>query len=491
MILAGGLSTRLYPLTKAVPKPLVPIAGEPNAIHVMRYLRSFGIEEIAINLHYHAEQIEKRLGDGSACGVRLHYLHEPQLLGSAGAVKQMEPFFDETFVVIGCDDLTDIPLDNVIGFHRDRRALATIALVEAEDVSHYGVVVVDKNGKIVEFQEKPAPGTEKSHLVNTGVYVFEPEIFKRIPAGEFYDFGKQVFPDLQRDRAAFYGLEAGGAYWCDIGTPSEYVRATRDVLSGRMRLPGARRLRGIAKTAQIGANVQILGNVQIGERCSVGDRASILGPTVLGDDVSVDSGATIERSILWDRGRIRHRAHVVNSILGEGYVVAEDTSLRNVIVAEGEQPVPLYIREPTQAELAILDRFREIDFPGRRSLAMLMDSVTSVESDDRDDNGSGGFLELAARLPNGFLDLSSGDFPLNGWYEDRDGEYVQLLLFAGKDGITLERYKGKGDPILEWPPRGDSVTVQARMNFDRGHFEPEIGWHAQGDERCPVCSKSR
>jgi mannose-1-phosphate guanylyltransferase len=338
MILAGGLSTRLYPLTKAVPKPLVPIAGEPNAIHVMRYLRSFGIEEIAINLHYHAEQIEKRLGDGSACGVRLHYLHEPQLLGSGGAVKQMEPFFDETFVVIGCDDLTDIPLDNVIGFHRDRRALATIALVEAEDVSHYGVVVVDENGKIVEFQEKPAPGTEKSHLVNTGVYVFEPEIFKRIPAGEFYDFGKQVFPGLQRERAAFYGLEARGAYWCDIGTPSEYVRATRDVLSGRMRLLGDGRVRGVAQSARLGEGVQIDGDVHIGERCRIGDRACILGSSVLGDDVVVGDEALIERSILWDRARIGTRAHLIDSIIGVDYAVADGAHLRNAILANEAEP---------------------------------------------------------------------------------------------------------------------------------------------------------
>src|SRR5579864_6297577 len=98
MILAGGLSTRLYPLTKQVPKPLVPVAGEPNAIHVMRYLRSFGIEDVAINVHYHATQIEKRFGDGSSYGLRLHYLYEEVLLGSAGAVKQMDSFFDETFV---------------------------------------------------------------------------------------------------------------------------------------------------------------------------------------------------------------------------------------------------------------------------------------------------------------------------------------------------------------------------------------------------------
>jgi len=338
MLLAGGLSTRLYPLTKAVPKPLVPIAGEPNAIHVMRYLRSFGIEDVAINVHYHAEMIRKRLGDGSACGVRLHYLHEDVLLGSAGAVKQMEPFFAETFVVIGCDDLTDIPLDNVIGFHRDRGALATIALVEAEDVSHYGVVVVDENGKIVEFQEKPEPGTEKSHLVNTGVYVFEPEIFKRIPAGEFFDFGKQVFPTLQRDRAEFYGLAAGDAYWCDIGTPSEYVRATRDVLSGRMRLLGDGPVRSVAQSARLGEGVQIEGDVHIGERCRIGDRARILGSSVLGDDVVVGEEALIERSILWDRARVGTRAHLIDSIVGVDYTVADGSHLHDAIVANESEP---------------------------------------------------------------------------------------------------------------------------------------------------------
>jgi len=336
MILAGGLSTRLYPLTKQVPKPLVPVAGEPNAIHVIRYLRSFGIEEIAINVHYHADQIEQRLGDGSVWNVRLHYLYEDVLLGSAGAVKQMEPFFDQTFVVIGCDDLTDIPLDEVVAFHRKRDALATIALVEAEDVSQYGVVVLDDSGKIVGFQEKPAPGTEKSRLVNTGVYVFEPAIFGHIPAGEFYDFGKHVFPALQGAGAAFYGLALEGAYWSDIGTPSEYVRATRDVLSGRMRLPGNERARGIAKTAQIGADVKIEGDVHVGERCRIGERARIQGPSVLDDDVVIGDDAVIDRSIVWDRARVGERAHLIDSIVGIDYVVAGGSHLHDAIVANEE-----------------------------------------------------------------------------------------------------------------------------------------------------------
>jgi len=339
MILAGGLSSRLYPLTKRVPKPLVPVAGVPNAIAVMRYLRSFGIEDIAINVHYHAEQIERRLGDGSAQGVRLHYLHEPELLGSAGAVKQMESFFDATFVVIGCDDLTDVPLDTVIAFHRERGALATIALVQAQDVSHYGVVVTGDDGKIVEFQEKPAPGTEKSHAVNTGIYVFEPAIFERIPAGEFYDFGKQVFPGLQRDGAAFYGLAAEGAYWCDIGTPSEYVRANRDVLAGRMRV-GGERASGVASSARLGEGVKIEGDVRIGERCRIGDGVRIAGPSVLGDDVTVRGDAVIFRSIVWDRVSIGGRAQVVDTIVGVDYVVPDNARLHDTIVAneDGFEP---------------------------------------------------------------------------------------------------------------------------------------------------------
>jgi mannose-1-phosphate guanylyltransferase len=109
MILAGGLSTRLYPLTKLVPKPLVPVAGVPNAAHLMRYLKAYGFDEIAMNVHYLSDAIVAALGDGSQFSVKLHYSHEPELLGSAGGVKNVQSFFgDETFVVIGargnCDD---------------------------------------------------------------------------------------------------------------------------------------------------------------------------------------------------------------------------------------------------------------------------------------------------------------------------------------------------------------------------------------------------
>jgi NDP-sugar pyrophosphorylase family protein len=340
MILAGGMSTRLYPLTRTVPKPLVPIAGEPNSAHLLRYLHSFGIVDIAINVHYLAEKIEDAFGDGSQYGVKLHYLHEPVLMGSAGAVKGMQDFLgDDTFVVVGCDAITDMRLDALLAFHKKREAVATIALIEEEDVTQYGVVIADPDGRIVDFQEKPPKGTERSKLVNTGVYVFEPAIFDRIPANEFYDFGKQVFPELQRDKAAFYGLEMTGAYWCDIGTPGEYRKATRDVLEGKVRLLGNARVRGYPPDAVLGDDVAIEGDVRIGARTRLGDGVRVIGPSVIGDRVVIGAGATIDNAIVWDDARIGKGARITDSIVGIEYDVAPGLSIEGTIVANEPEPV--------------------------------------------------------------------------------------------------------------------------------------------------------
>jgi len=318
MILAGGLSTRLYPLTKQVPKPLVPVAGVPNAVHLIRYLASYGFDEIAINVHYLADMIVTALGDGSAYGAHLEYLHEKELLGSAGAVKQMESFFGgDSFVVIGCDDLTDMRLDRVVEFHKKKGAIATIGLVEREEVDQYGVVVTDDFSKITGFQEKPAKGTELSTFVNTGIYVFTPEIFEHIPLGKFCDFGKNVFPALQHAEAAFYGFDARGARWHDIGTPSEYRAATNEVMTGKLRMPG----------------LSVDRNVWIGESATVARTARIEGPSVIGDRVDVGDGAVIERSIIWEGSRIGKGAVLRDSIVGMNYEVAPSATLENAIVA--------------------------------------------------------------------------------------------------------------------------------------------------------------
>jgi NDP-sugar pyrophosphorylase family protein len=333
MILAGGLSTRLYPLTKQVPKPLVPVVGVPNAALLVRYLKAYGFDEIAINVHYLADAIHAALGDGSRFGVRLHYSYEPELLGSAGAVKNIEAFFDdETFVVVGCDELTDLHLDRLIEFHDERKAMATIGLVECDEVDQYGVVVLDDAGKIVGFQEKPAKGTELSRLANTGIYVFSPEIFAHIPAGEFYDFGKQVFPSLQAAKEPFYGFDARGAYWADIGTPSEYRRASYDVVRGIVRIPQTSP-NGIDPSAVLGAGVRVEGPVRVGAGVRLDDGVSIVGPSIVDDGVHVESGARLERTILWEGATIGSLANLRDTIVGSGYCVSPGTILDNMLVA--------------------------------------------------------------------------------------------------------------------------------------------------------------
>jgi mannose-1-phosphate guanylyltransferase len=340
MILAGGMSTRLYPLTKQVPKPLVPIAGEPNSAHVMRYLASFGIQEVAINVHYLADKIVSAFGDGSQYGLKLHYLHEEKLLGSAGAVKGMEEFLrGDTFVVVGCDGLTNIRLDTLAEFHKKQRALATIALVEEDDVSQYGVVVLDGDGRISDFQEKPPKGTERSNLVNSGIYIFEPEILERIPAGQFWDFGNNVFPGLQKSAARFYALNMRDAYWIDIGTPGEYKQATRDVLAGKVSLLGGARATGCPADAVLARDVRLEGDVRIGSGAVLGEGVCVIGPSVIGDRVVIGRGATIEASIVWDGARIGAGAHVDESIVGIDYEIAPGARVASTIVANEPAPV--------------------------------------------------------------------------------------------------------------------------------------------------------
>lgn len=333
MILAGGLSTRLYPLTKQVPKPLVPVAGVPNAAHLLRYLRAYGFDEVAINVHYLADAIVAALGNGSQFGVTLHYSYEPELLGSAGGVKKVEDFFGaEPFLVIGCDEVTDLRLDRLVAFHHERGALATIGLVERNEVDQYGVVVVDELGKIVGFQEKPAKGTERSKLVNTGVYFFSAEIFDHIPPGEFYDFGKQVFPSLQAAGERFFGFDARGAYWADIGTPDEYRRASFDVVRGVVQIPQTKP-NGIDASAILARDVRVEGPVRIGAGARVAEGVSIVGPSVIDDGVRIEAGARLERTICWRDSSIGAGAELRDTVVGIEYAVGSGSILRAALVA--------------------------------------------------------------------------------------------------------------------------------------------------------------
>ena len=234
MILAAGVGSRLDPLTRNVPKPLVPILNRPVMEYLIELLKKHGFDEIMVNLYYLGDQIKAYFGDGSRWGVKIYWSQEDQLWGDAGSVKRVEEFFkDDTFIVIGGDDLTDMDLTRLVKTHKNKKALSTIALSLVDDPSEYGIVLLNEDNRITRFLEKPKGEVIFSNMANTGVYVFEPEIFDLIPRGTFYLFGKQVFPLLLDQKRPLYG-HLTAAYWKDVGNLKIYQQTHIDVLAGRV-----------------------------------------------------------------------------------------------------------------------------------------------------------------------------------------------------------------------------------------------------------------
>ena len=221
MILAAGEGTRLRPLTLTCPKPMLPIGDRPLLEYNIRLLRDYGIRDIAINLHYLPQVITDYFGTGQAWDVSLHYLHEERLLGSAGAIKKLEPFFDEPFVVMYGDLFTRIDLEPMIERHRTLGADVTVAVHTVENPAEKGIVLLDEQGWITRFAEKPGPDQVFSNLANAGVYMMEPEVVTWIPSQTVCDFGHDIFPWLIENDKRLAGHQINDLL-IDIGTLSSY-----------------------------------------------------------------------------------------------------------------------------------------------------------------------------------------------------------------------------------------------------------------------------
>ncbi len=235
MILAAGEGTRLRPLTREAPKPMLKIGGRPLIAYLIDLLRFHGVSDIAVNLHHKPEVIEAYLEDGSRFGVRTTYSWEDVLLGSAGAVKKLETFFDEGFFVLYGDVLTDIDLSALAEFHRDRGASLTMALHLADDPTRCGIVEIDRRGRVRRFLEKPQPREVFSRWASAGIYVVEPDVLRLVPEGALFDFGNHLIPLLLREGAPLYGYISSG-YFLDIGSRERYQQAERDLAAGLVRL---------------------------------------------------------------------------------------------------------------------------------------------------------------------------------------------------------------------------------------------------------------
>jgi mannose-1-phosphate guanylyltransferase / phosphomannomutase len=319
--MAGGEGSRLRPLTSRRPKPLAPVAGKPVSEHIIDLLRRHGFTEIVATLHYLADEIEAYFGDGSALGVKMHYVVEDTPLGTAGAVKLAhEHLAGEPFLIISGDALTDVDLTALVRHHQARGNDVTIALQRVTNPLEFGVVVTDENERIVRFLEKPSWGEVFSDTINTGIYVLQPEILERMTRGRVYDWSKDLFPEMLRDGAKLGGYVID-AYWTDIGNLEQYQQANYDALEGKVKLelPGE----------------EIRPGVRAGEGHRIHPDATIEGPVILGRDVRIAAGAAISGpSVIGDRAIVERGATVCRTVAWEDVYVGEEASLSDCTVAD-------------------------------------------------------------------------------------------------------------------------------------------------------------
>ncbi|MFN2490203.1 MAG: sugar phosphate nucleotidyltransferase [Actinomycetota bacterium] len=322
LLLTGGFGTRLRPLTLTRPKHLLPIANRPHMEHVFDLLLRHGIDEVVLLTSYLADAFAVTIDAARARGLAVQVTHEKTPLGTAGAIKNAEALVgDEAFLVFNGDILTDADLGQMTEFHRSRSAEATILLTPVADPSAYGVVPAGPDGRVLGFIEKPPAGEAPTDLINAGIYLFEPRVLDRVPAGHVWSAELQLFPGLVADGAGLFALGTN-AYWMDIGTPRKYLDANLDALEGRYSSPSIEAPDAAGVLAAPGARVE--DGARVSWSC-------------LGAGVSVQGGATVEGSVLLPEAFVASGAMVARSILGAGVRVEAGAHLVDAAIADGDR----------------------------------------------------------------------------------------------------------------------------------------------------------
>ncbi len=343
MILAAGKGTRVRPLTYELPKPMIPVIGKPVMEYLIGQLARHGFTDVMVNVSHLPESIETYFGDGRRWGVNIGYSFEGYVedgvligepLGSAGGIKRVQEFgrfFDDTFLVVCGDAIIDLNLTKALRKHWQSGAKASIVVkrVPEESVANYGVVVCDADGRVESFQEKPAVEEARSTLVNTGIYLFEPDIIDRIPPDTFYDIGAQLLPSLIEDRVPFGAIELP-FHWVDIGRMSDYWEANQQLMRGTLRgirMPGREIFPQVWTGLNVNVdwdNVLIEGPVYIGANSCVEGGCEIQGPSWISHGCHLQSGAKVHRSMLFEYTLMRGHGAVFEVVVFGRYCVDKE-----------------------------------------------------------------------------------------------------------------------------------------------------------------------
>jgi mannose-1-phosphate guanylyltransferase len=328
LFLAGGMGTRLKPLTDELPKPMVPIMNRPLLERSMANLRKSGINDIVISTCYKSKYIKEYFGDGRQFGLKIEYVSEDIPLGTGGAIKKTGHLYDDTFLVFNADILCNMDFKALIKMHKSMSADVTIAVTQVDNPGAYGVIEYDKDDYAVSFTEKTKADEIKSNYINAGVYVIEPSVLREIPENRPVSVEREIFPVLLRKgyKVAVY---KGCKYWMDIGTPEKYLQTHRDILTGACHITGVNFYnQSVFKDGKsfIDTTAVITGPSYIGDNVRIGAYATIGPNAVIGDNTCVHMGGSVIDSVLWDNVDVGVCAKM------DGVVAASDCKIEHKTV---------------------------------------------------------------------------------------------------------------------------------------------------------------
>ena len=343
VVIAGGEGTRLRPLTFTRPKPMLPLGPYPIIHYVLSQLSHNGFREIIMIVGYLKDQLMGYLGDGSAFGVRITYVVEPEgvTFGTAGSLKLAAHLLEDPFLVAQSDTISEISLTNMMNFHEDGTGQVSLALTEVEDPSLYGVAILGTGEQIVKFLEKPSPGTMVSNLVSTGFYMLEPEVVDYIE-DEKWDFARDLFPYLMGLGQHLRGF-ISKSFWVDVGELRGYLKGVNWVLRNLAQTPppDAKILGGpedpvfTRGDVRIGRDTQISGPSWIDNRTAIGDNVQIKQGTVLKENSQIQAGSSLDAVVALERTVIGRNCRVKSTIIGETAVLGNEILADRAIVGQG------------------------------------------------------------------------------------------------------------------------------------------------------------
>jgi mannose-1-phosphate guanylyltransferase len=314
VILAGGMGTRLRPITYSMPKPLVPLVDRPMVMHIIDSLPK-EVDTVILAVSYKKEMLEEYF-EKNDCGRKVILVNEEQPLGTGGALKNVSSYLDDTFFAFNGDVLCSLDLKQMLATHKKRGGIGSIALWDVEDPTAFGVVGTTKDDRITVFQEKPKREEAVSNSINAGVYIFEPKIFQYIGSG-VVSLEREVFPQVLKD--GLYAQRFSG-HWVDCGTRDNYVKAQQILLE-----TGSALIKGCTLDASTVKGQNRLINTSL-EGCTVGPYVAAF------PGCKIMKGAVISNSMLMDNVIVEEGAVVMDSLIGPGVTVAKGQKIESTIL---------------------------------------------------------------------------------------------------------------------------------------------------------------